>query len=167
MADNQGYRRILCATDLSSNADAAFEHAARIAHLSGDSFVTMIHALEKIPPNAELYVSTLLGFGSLKEFRNKDREQIVRAIRSRIERFCDDVVRQIPECRRIVDSVIIEEGMPEDLILTWVKKMEADLVVIGAEGHTAFLGTNFGSTTRKVLKKCRKPVLVVPATTRR
>ncbi|MFZ7128598.1 MAG: universal stress protein [Desulfobacterales bacterium] len=163
MKHTQGYDRILCATDLSSNADDAFEHAARIAHLSGESRVTMIHALEKIPPNAELYIASLLGYSSMRELRSKDRKEIMQAVRSCIERFCEKVIAQIPQCAVIVDKVIIEEGSPGDLIPDWAIKIGADLVVLGASGHSALLGPRMGSTTRKVVKKCTKPVLVIPS----
>ena len=36
-----------------------------------------------------------------------------------------------------------------------------DLVVIGTHGHSAFVDAMMGGTARRVLRRCKKPVLTV------
>jgi len=36
-----------------------------------------------------------------------------------------------------------------------------DMVIMGAHGHGAIAGTVMGSVSRRVLRRCKKPVLLV------
>jgi len=55
------------------------------------------------------------------------------------------------------------EGFPSKEIVGQAKEIEADYVVMGSHGHTAFYDLLIGSTTSGVLKKAPCPVIVVPA----
>ena len=55
------------------------------------------------------------------------------------------------------------EGFPSKEIVVQAKELEADYVVMGSHGHTAFYDLLIGSTTSGVLKKAPCPVIVVPA----
>jgi len=55
------------------------------------------------------------------------------------------------------------EGFPAKVIVEQAKTLEADYVVMGSHGHTAFYDLLIGSTTSGVLKKAPCPVVVVPA----
>jgi nucleotide-binding universal stress UspA family protein len=55
------------------------------------------------------------------------------------------------------------EGFPAKEIVVQAKSLEADYVVMGSHGHTAFYDLLIGSTTSGVLKKAPCPVVVVPA----
>ena len=55
------------------------------------------------------------------------------------------------------------EGFPAKEIVDQAKTLEADYVVMGSHGHTAFYDLLIGSTTSGVLKKAPCPVVVVPA----
>ena len=55
------------------------------------------------------------------------------------------------------------EGFPSKEIVGQAKESEADYVVMGSHGHTAFYDLLIGSTTSGVLKKASCPVIVVPA----
>jgi nucleotide-binding universal stress UspA family protein len=55
------------------------------------------------------------------------------------------------------------EGFPSKEIVDQAKALEADYIVMGSHGHTAFYDLLIGSTTSGVLKKAPCPVVVVPA----
>jgi len=55
------------------------------------------------------------------------------------------------------------EGFPSKEIVDQAKSVEADYIVMGSHGHTAFYDLLIGSTTSGVLKKAPCPVVVVPA----
>lgn len=57
-------------------------------------------------------------------------------------------------------------GTPVIEILKQADALQADYIVLGSHGHTAFYDLLVGSTTHGVLLRARCPVLIVPATKR-
>ncbi len=57
-------------------------------------------------------------------------------------------------------------GTPVIEILKQAEALQADYIVLGSHGHTAFYDLLVGSTTHGVLLRARCPVLIVPATKR-
>ena len=53
-------------------------------------------------------------------------------------------------------------GYPLSVILDQADKLEADYIVIGSHGHTAFYDLFIGSVATGVLRGARCPVLIVP-----
>ena len=91
----------------------------------------------------------------------KNEAQVLQSIRDRIEMFCDEESEKMPACAFIVDDFIVEIGQPVDRIIRQVKKTNCDMVVMGSRGQGVFAEAMLGSTSRKVLRRCKKPVLVV------
>jgi nucleotide-binding universal stress UspA family protein len=54
-------------------------------------------------------------------------------------------------------------GTPVPNILKQAEKLEADYIVMGSHGHTAFYDLLVGSTTHGVLLRTPCPVVIVPA----
>ena len=54
-------------------------------------------------------------------------------------------------------------GAPVPNILKQAEKLDADYIVMGSHGHTAFYDLLVGSTTHGVLLKSPCPVMIVPA----
>jgi nucleotide-binding universal stress UspA family protein len=52
-------------------------------------------------------------------------------------------------------------GVPEKEILEFAGKTEADLIVMGAYGHTRIRELILGSTTSHVIRKASVPVLLI------
>jgi nucleotide-binding universal stress UspA family protein len=61
-------------------------------------------------------------------------------------------------------SVVTKQllGNPGQNIITEATKLNAAFIVLGSHGHGAFYELVIGSTTSRVLKQARCPVLVVP-----
>ena len=53
-------------------------------------------------------------------------------------------------------------GAPVVHIVEQAEKHQADFIVMGSHGHTAFYDLLVGSTTHGVLKRARCPVVIVP-----
>jgi nucleotide-binding universal stress UspA family protein len=53
-------------------------------------------------------------------------------------------------------------GAPVVHIIEQAEKYDADYIVMGSHGHTAFYDLLVGSTTHGVLKRAKCPVLIVP-----
>lgn len=60
-------------------------------------------------------------------------------------------------------ETIHEAGYPGERIVACAQRLPADYIVLGAHGHGAINELLVGSTTRRVLKAARCPVMVVPA----
>jgi nucleotide-binding universal stress UspA family protein len=52
-------------------------------------------------------------------------------------------------------------GHPPDVIAQHAQALGADLIVMGAHGHTAFGNVILGSVTNAVLARCKVPVLLI------
>lgn len=66
---------------------------------------------------------------------------------------------QLPELRRIVAT-----GRPAPEILRAASDQAADVIVMSSHGATGFRKLMFGSTTERVLRETRIPILITPAT---
>ena len=153
-------RKILFATDLSENARYAFGYAASLANRYGAG-LTILHVLEELSPNALAMVGDFLGKERWEDLKKRNEAQVLQSIRERIEMFCDEESEKMPACAFIVDDFIVEIGQPVDRIFRQAEKINCDMVVMGSRGQGVFAEAMLGSTSRKVLRRCKKPVLVV------
>lgn len=153
-------RKILFATDLSKNARYAFGYAASLANRY-EAGLTVLHVLEELSPNALAIVGDFIGKERWEDLKKRNEAQVLQSIRDRIEMFCDEESVKMPACAFIVDDFIVEIGQPVDQIVLQVEKTNCDIVVMGSRGQGAFADAILGSTSRRVLRRCKKPVLIV------
>lgn len=62
----------------------------------------------------------------------------------------------------LIVDVLQFSGAPVVHIIEQAEKLEADYIVMGSHGHTAFYDLLVGSTTHGVLKRAKCPVVIVP-----
>jgi nucleotide-binding universal stress UspA family protein len=154
--------KILIATDLSENATHALAYAAGLAEIC-QATVTVLHVIEKLPPNAELLLTAFLGLGDVSELRRQNQATLIAGIKAGIERFCDEAGDRIAACRFILHEVIVEPGKASDRILHHAASGGYDLLVVGNRGHGLVQEALMGGTSRRVVRDCPIPVLVIPA----
>jgi nucleotide-binding universal stress UspA family protein len=65
--------------------------------------------------------------------------------------------------RNVTVDTICLQGFPVAQIIARAKELEAEYIVLGSHGHTAFYDLVAGSTASGVLKRAKRPVVVVPA----
>jgi nucleotide-binding universal stress UspA family protein len=58
---------------------------------------------------------------------------------------------------------VVGEGQPARVIVTEADRIDADMVIVGSHGFGAVFRMILGSVSSEVLKKCRRPVMIVPA----
>jgi nucleotide-binding universal stress UspA family protein len=153
-------KKILYTTDLSPNARFAFSYAASLANRY-DASVTILHVLEDVSTTADSLVINIIGEEKWAELRKRNEKEVLDTIRSRLSKFCEDVQAELPSCPFITENIIVKIGSPVDEILQEVENNSYDLVVMGAHGHGALSNALMGSTSRRVVRRCKKPVLVV------
>ena len=156
-------KKILYTTDLSENARYAFGYAASLAVLY-TATITVLHVLENLSPSAFLLVSEILGEERWTNLKKQNSDQVIASIRRRIETFCNEQSCMLTDGGSIIDQIVVKPGHAVDEIVVYTEKGGFDLVVMGSGGHGqgALREAVLGSISRKVLKRCKKPVLVVP-----
>jgi nucleotide-binding universal stress UspA family protein len=153
-------KKILYTTDLSENARYAFGYAASLANRY-DAGVTIFHVLEDISPTTDSLVINIIGVDKWQEMRGRNEKEVLETIKSRLTKFCDDVQADLPSCPFITDSIKAKIGNPVDEILQEVENNSYDMVVMGAHGHGFLEDTLMGSVSRRVVRRCKTPVLVI------
>lgn len=142
-------KRILAATDLSRHAEVALRRAAVLAHAHGAE-LELVHALAGTP----VLVPAWGDPGAAPWLRE---EVLAEGVREHLEQLA----KQLGERYRVDTHIRTVGGPPQQAIPTQAEAWDADLVVIGAHGEGGLLDRLLGSTARKLLRRCRRPVLVV------
>jgi nucleotide-binding universal stress UspA family protein len=153
-------KKILYTTDLSENARHAFSYAASLANRY-DAGITILYVLEEISPTTDNLVVGILGREKWNELRGNNEKEVLDTLKSRLTKFCEDVQAELPACPFITDKIKVLIGKPVDEILQEVEKGDYDMVVMGAHGHGVLSDAFMGSVSRRVVRRCKKPVLVV------
>ena len=153
-------KRILYTTDLSPNARFAFSYAASLANRY-DAGVSIFHVLEDISPTADSLVINIIGKEKWTDLRKRNEQEVLNKIKSRLSKFCEDVQAELPACPFITENIIVKIGNPVEGILQEIENNSYDLVVMGAHGQSALADAVMGSTSRRVVRRCKKPVLVI------
>jgi nucleotide-binding universal stress UspA family protein len=153
-------RHILYATDLSETAQYAFGYAARLAS-KFDAGITLLHVLEEISPTTMLLIGDIVGEKRWSSLRSEKEREVIAAIQQRLEQFTTAFCRETPQCPITVNKILVDTGHPVDRIVATADKIGADLIVMGSHGQGVLEQVMIGSTSRRVLRRCKKPVLVV------
>jgi nucleotide-binding universal stress UspA family protein len=153
-------KKILYATDLSENARYAFGYAMSLANRYGAG-ITILHVLEDVSPFADSLVINVIGEQKWGELRNANEQKVIDTIKERLANFCEEVSRDLPECPFITDEIIVKVGNPSEEILKQVGKRDFDMVVMGAHGQGFIEDAIMGSVSRRLVRRCKKPVLVI------
>jgi len=153
-------KRILYATDLSKNARHAFTYAATIANRF-DAKITVLHVIETIPSNTEWQIVEYLGEERWKEIQKNKKQEFIESTKKNLNSFCDEMTSSFKSCPFLVDEIILKEGIPVDEILKTVDSKNCDMVVMGTHGYGMLADALIGSTARRVVKRCKKPVMVI------
>ncbi|MES9845660.1 MAG: universal stress protein [Candidatus Sedimenticola sp. PURPLELP] len=163
------YKKILYVTDLSESGRHAFPHAANIAQRC-QSELTVFHVVETRD------LETLLGYMSeetWKELASRNLEEARQILLSRkrddvviqnsVQQFCEDSLPEESDSPVLAYDVKVEMGEPLEKIIEEAHGGGYDLLVISKHGHRASVkDAVMGDTARRVVRRCRIPVLVVP-----
>ena len=153
-------KKILYATDLSENARHAFGYAVTLANRH-DARITVLHVVEELSSFARSMVADMMGENRLAEAKKKKEKEIISDLTDRLVEFCTEVRHEQPSCPFVVDNTIVVTGHPVDKIVQQAQEMDADLIVMGSHGRGGIADVTLGSTSRRVLRRCAMPVLVV------
>ena len=140
-------RRILHATDFSSNALPALRQAVALARRWRARMI-VLHVMpppspfvrEGIPPSS---------WEELLAAARRAAKGRLAAVRARIRR------------KGVMASAVLVEGLPADEVLRAARRHRADLLVIGTHGRTGLRRALMGSVAERIVSQARCPVLTV------
>lgn len=163
-------KRILYATDLSENARYAFAYAVSLANLYGAS-ITLLHVLEEITESLD---SSVLGYISAERWEEIKKQHYQEAketltgkkrdhvpIREVLSQFCEDAKSCHEDYDFVADEILVTRGHPVKEIIEQAEERNCDLIVMGTQGHGFLEDALLGSIARRVIRRSKKPVLVV------
>ena len=163
-------RNILYATDLSENARYAFAYAVSLADLYRAA-ITFIHILPEVSDRLDKGVIGYISKERWEEIKSQHiqeaREAIIGkrkdhlAIRDALHQFSEDAKETREGEGFVTDDIIVVRGNPVEEILKYSEEKNCDLIVMGTHGQGTLADAMMGSTARRVLRRSRKPVLVV------
>jgi nucleotide-binding universal stress UspA family protein len=153
-------RKILFATDLSDNCASTLDYAVSMAE-KYHARLMVLHVLEPVTSNPYLQ---LKGFKSDKEWQSLERdkqEKLKHILEAGLKDLCREINDRLSACQIPDDHILLEEGVPVEVILQVARKNQADLIVIGTHGYGIVKDALMGGTARRVLRRSTLPVLVV------
>lgn len=166
---NVKIKRILYTTDLSESARYALAYAFSLANAYGAE-LNILHVLAD-DPDMEAGIIGYVGEKKWDEIRKRNESEARSAligkkrdnvaIREVLDHFTRQVQENIGEHDVVMDETIVARGKPVDVIVKTAEERDCDLIVIGSYGHGGLAGAIMGSTAQRVLRRSKRPVLVV------
>ncbi|MCD4716820.1 MAG: universal stress protein [Desulfobacterales bacterium] len=154
-------QKILYTTDLSDNSAYAFRYAINSAK-QHDARIVILHVIEELPSNIKALVASYIDEEEQEKIAENNVTHLMDRIKKRLKIFCDRELKDEPESLDRIESIEICKGYPADEILKRVNDLECDAIVMGTHGKGIIRNTYLGSMTKKVLRRVRKPVFVIP-----
>jgi nucleotide-binding universal stress UspA family protein len=154
-------RTVLYATDLSPQGPSIFRYAVELARRHGARIV-LLHALEPLGHTATTLVRNVVPAETLARLEREGLADVRRVILERLERFRAQELGADAQPGDLVSEIRVVEGAPDRVILEEARKAVADLIVMGAHGHSGLERTLLGSVANKVVQRSSIPVLLVP-----
>ncbi len=139
-------KNMLVPTDLSENAQKAIEYAVSLAKAYG----AKLHIYYVITDlQAALGYVPSLPLDKIEASMREEAENYFEHLRNKTLKDFDNF------------DMHIEVGDAPKKIVEFASNNDIDLIVMGAQGKSALERFVFGSTTEKVLRMSKKPILVV------
>jgi nucleotide-binding universal stress UspA family protein len=153
-------KRILYATDLSPNSEYAFRYAINSA-IRHDAKVIILHVIE---PISAMYIEVgfIVGEEQAKEIFEKGASVARERVKKRLKIFSEKELGDDPKATDRVQGIEICEGYPAEAILQKANELDCDEIVMGTHGKGIVANTFLGSVSKRVLRRTRKPVFIIP-----
>ena len=153
-------KRILYTTDLSKNSAHAFRYALTFSKKFGTEII-ILHVIEEMSADARLALEAYLDREYRKEKLSQKVPNTIERIKKRLKVFCDKELQDESEVAKKVISIEVCMGYPEKEILKKVDELGCDAIVMGAH-EKGRAHTFLGSVAKRVLRRARKPVFIIP-----
>ncbi|HHB76234.1 MAG TPA: universal stress protein [Desulfobulbus sp.] len=154
-------KKILYVTDLGKHTRPVFRFAlSQARHYKAE--LLMLHVVEPLGATGRFVMDTYLSEDAVKRFQEDGRHEVLKKMKERLRRFCDEEVGACEIGAPPVTKILVASGEPSEEILRLAEKHDADCIVIGRSTHVLLGGSMMGSTARRVMRHSEVPVLLVP-----
>lgn len=163
-------KRILYATDLSENARYAMSYAVSLANAYGARII-ILHVIDETPEYVDAHVAGYIEASAWEDIKKRNvdetREVLIgkkrdnAMVREVLDRFCQNLRPGTDDHEAAMDETVIKGGNPVAQILATAEEKRCDLIVMGTHGRSALMDTMMGSTTSRVSRRSKIPVLTV------
>jgi len=163
-------KKILFTTNLSKASRLAFDYAISLAMQYGAG-ITVLHVMEETSWSSSAYVRNILGeqrWQELKETHEQQARQMLMGkqkegalIREALAEFCQEAEKDYKECEFVMDDILVTHGIVVDEIIDTAQQRKCDLIVMGYHVRGKYGEAIHGSTTRRVLRSAKIPVMLV------
>jgi len=151
------FGKILVAVDGSEPSNHALNYALEIADRWSSELTILV-----VVPRVMMPIFPDEGFGSAPITAYGDMGQYYDRMRSVYQNVLDEAVKQAQERYPKVKIVPrLDEGRPSSVIVSAAEKDGVDLIVMGSRGIGGITGWILGSTSRRVVESCTKPILII------
>jgi len=154
-------KHILYASDLSQNSSPALSWAMMLSH-QHDARITFLHVREEVSSHATTAIRSFLGEDKWEEMTEAWHDEANSEIEARIHAFCEGVAGEMDTCPTGPQEIVIRPGIPVEHILHEAESRQCDLIVMGTHGAGLFKDAVIGSNARRVVRRSRIPVVVIP-----
>ena len=154
-------KKILYATDLSPNAVYALRYALNSA-LKHDAEVIILHVLEDVDPASQVMLDIYIDEKRHKKIVDEHVAEAKKIIEKRLGTLRDKELEDHPEVADKVISIVVCEGFPAERILSKAEEFNCDEIIMGTHSKGFIANTFLGSTAKRVLRRTRKPVFIIP-----
>ena len=162
-------KKILFTTDLSQQSRQAFNYAMSIAYHHGAQ-LTLLHVMEEVSPSADARLKNFIGqerWQSIKGSQEEEARKILigkkregAMIREALDEFCERMQTEAQIDFKI-DQILVVRGHVVDEILSEAQQIGSDLIVMGYHVRGKLEEAVLGSTTRRLLRRSKIPVMLV------
>ena len=154
-------KKILYATDLSPNSGYVLRYALDAAKRHNAKLV-VLHVIEELPPTATQLAESFMGNEKYNALTNESKISARKRFFRRLQTACkEDLCIDLDTDERI-ESIEVEQGHTADMILSKAEAFNCDVIYMGTHGKGFLKHPYFGSTSKKVLRRVRIPVFIVP-----
>lgn len=168
-------KSILFATDLSPNCQQALDFTISVA-TRFHATIYMLYVIEKLPDTVDERIKNLVGVHEWEDLVSSHKETAHKSmlgktptnevVRQAIHDFCKQEGIDDDSCNFQSRQIIISYGDIVEDIIHNAETNACDLIVLGSHKNL-FSKTTVGGTTKRILKKSKIPVTIVPPLTDR
>lgn len=142
-------KRILYPTDFSEHSKRCIDFILHIRDC-GVEEVVLLHVIDK----------RVIVYGSTVSESTLDEESLIKECNESADMKLKEL-EKVFQNAGLKSRVIVKLGEPFSEIIKAADEVDASLIVIGHRGHSRAEELLLGSTAEKVIRKCKKPVLLV------
>ena len=157
-------KRILYATDLSPNSVYALRYAINSA-VKHHADIIILHVFEKVDPAGSTWLDPYLYEERHQRLYTERITETKDLIQKRLKAIRENELKEHknnPELDDMTISIEICEGFPAEEILSKADELNCDAIVMGTHSKGIIANTFLGSTAKRVLRRTRKPVFIIP-----